>query len=406
MTTRHRADSIYLDNNATTHVLPEVAEAMDEAQRAGYANPASQHQAGQRARRKLEAIREEFACLLGAQTAGERPDRLIFTSGGTESNNLALRGLARGRTGNLLVSGTEHPSALRVAEELGREGFELRRVPVTELGVLQLGALAELLDGQTRLVSLVWGNHETGVLQPLREVADLCTAGFVPLHVDAVQVVGKLPVNFHELGAAAMSLAAHKFHGPLGIGALLVRGDVVLEPLLLGGFQQGGLRPGTQSVPLALGMLVALRHWSREADARQARLTSLRDLFEHELQTALPTVLVNGGRSNRLPHTSNVAFPGIDRQQLFLALDVAGVACSTGSACASGSSEPSPVLRAMGLPESVVQSSLRFSFGALTTESEVVEAVSRIRQVHDALRGRETSQKRYRPPPQSRVSAV
>ncbi|HEU0069640.1 MAG TPA: aminotransferase class V-fold PLP-dependent enzyme, partial [Nitrospiraceae bacterium] len=196
MTTRTRADTIYLDNNATTPMLPEVAEAIYEAHRAGYANPASQHQPGQRAHRELEAIREEVSQLLGAQTDGQRCDRLIFTSGGTESNNLAIRGLSHGRSGNVIVSGTEHPSALLAAEDLCRRGLELRRVPVAASGVIRLEVLAELLDGQTLLASLVWGNHETGVLQPLDKVAELCASARVPLHADAAQVVGKWPFSF------------------------------------------------------------------------------------------------------------------------------------------------------------------------------------------------------------------
>jgi cysteine desulfurase len=201
------------------------------------------------------------------------------------------------------------------------------------------------------------------------------------MHTDAVQMVGKLPVDFRRLGVAALSLAAHKFHGPLGIGALILRAGVPIEPMLFGGHQQEGLRPGTESVALAVGMWTALRAWQREQDSLTARLTGLRDHFEVGLKAALPNIVIHGDRVRRVPQTSSVGFPGLDGQVLFTALDVAGVACSTGSSCASGSTEVSPTLLAMGLPQSMASSSLRFSLGTTTTEAQVDEAVGRIAAV-------------------------
>jgi cysteine desulfurase len=219
-------------------------------------------------------------------------------------------------------------------------------------------------------------------------MAAICSERGVPLHTDAAQVVGKLPVDFRALGAATMSFAAHKFHGPLGIGALVVRHGVTLAPQLFGGFQQAGLRPGTESVALVVGMLTALELWHAEQEQRRLRLTALRDEFERAILALWPEAIVVGADSPRLPHTSNIAFVGLDRQALFIAFDQAGVACSTGSACASGSSEPSPALVAMGLDEAVFSSALRFSFGATTTAAEVAESSRRILKVCNDLRRR------------------
>jgi cysteine desulfurase len=248
-------------------------------------------------------------------------------------------------------------------------------------GVVQVESLRRLLEEYSpQLVSVQLGNHETGVLQPVEEIAALCRSFGVPLHTDAVQVVGKRPVRFHQLDVAAMSVAAHKFGGPLGIGALVVRQNVAIEPLMFGGHQQSGTRPGTESAALAVGMATALELWEKEHEAYARRLQSLRDRFETSLREKIPDIVVHGADAARLPQTSNVAFPGVDGQVLLMALDLAGVACSVGSACSSGSTELSPTLRAMNLLHGLVASSLRFSVGATTTEAEIDEAVWRITQ--------------------------
>ena len=381
---------IYLDNNATTPMLPAVAEAMAEAYAEGYANPASQHQCGQRARRVLEEAREEITTMLGGRTSGMKADRLVFTSGGTESNNLALRGFSGGREGNLIVSSIEHPSIASVAEQLAREGRDVRTLTVSQDGVTQIDSLHHLLDDQTRIVSVILGNNETGVLQPVREIAAICQERDVPMHTDAVQAVGKIPVDFGTLGVSALSLSAHKFHGPQGIGGLLQRHDATPDPLFFGGFQQNGIRPGTEPIVLAIGMLTALRIWKLNATDREERLKGLRDQLEQQLLCEGGNIVVNGADATRLPHTTNVSFVGLDRQAILMALDVAGVACSTGSACASGSSEPSPVLLNMGLAADVVEGSIRISLGAATTAEQVDKAIHRILAVCGRLRRSET----------------
>lgn len=392
-------DCIYLDHNATTPTRPEVVEAMAACYGRGYANPASQHQLGQRARRVLEDAREAIAELLGANLSTSPPDRLIFTSSGTEANNLAVLGIARaagrraaeqagpGTVNQIVVSAMEHASVLEPAEHLMENGWRLDTVAAHTNGVIRLDRLAGLLGEHTRLVSVMLGNHETGVLQPVGEVVALCKPRAIPVHTDAVQVAGKLPVDFRRLQVAAMTVAAHKFQGPLGIGALLLQFDVPIDPLLFGGHQQGGLRPGTESVALAVGMKTALELWHKEHQQHDRTLAELRDRFENALKRNLPSVVINGEAGPRLPHTSSVAFPGLDGQMLLVALDLAGVACSVGSACSSGSTELSPTLRAMQLPHQIVASSLRFSVGATTTEAEIDEAIRRIVHVVRQLRG-------------------
>jgi cysteine desulfurase len=367
----------YLDHNATTPIDPRVAEAMDRCLRAGYANPNSQHAGGREARRVLEEAREAIGQVLGARVGHVDNDRIIITSGGTEANNLALRGLSPGR-GRIVISSIEHPSVMQTAAAMQREGCHVQRLPTTIAGRVDLGSLEAWLQEPTRLASVMLGNNETGVLQPVAETVKLCAAHHVPVHTDAAQVVGKLPVHFRDLGVAAMSIAAHKFHGPVGVGALVVRHGISIDPLLWGGFQQSGLRPGTESVVLTVGMKTALQLWQQEAGARQRKLETMRDRLEAMIRDCLPTAVFVGQDAPRLPHTANIAFPGCDRQALLMALDMAGVACSTGSACASGSSDPSPVLLSMGLPAAIVDSALRFSVGIFNTLDEIEEAARRI----------------------------
>jgi cysteine desulfurase len=376
---------IYLDHNATTPTRPEVVEAMATSGAAAYANPASQHRPGQQARRALEDAREAIAEILGADLTPPRRDRLIFTSGGTEANNLAVLGIARAReeqSRRIVISAGEHQSVIEPAEHLLEQGWRLDTLGLTPQGVVRLEQLTPLLEGELpRLVSVQLANHETGVLQPVAEIAAICNRAGVPCHTDAVQVVGKLPVSFRDLDVSALSLSAHKFQGPPGIGALILRDGVPIAPLMFGGHQQDGLRPGTESVPLAVGMATALDLWAKEQDEHARRLTALHDRFESGLRAALPNIVVHGTDAKRLPQTSNIAFPGVDGEVLRMALDLGGVACSVGSACSSGSTELSPTLRAMELPNTLVSSSLRFSLGATTTEAEIDEAIRRIAHV-------------------------
>lgn len=411
-------ETIYLDNNATTQPLPEVLEAMAECERDAPANPSSQHRAGRKARQRLEDAREGIAEILGARL-GTPGDQLIFTSGGTESNNLALFGLLPEvppgvdprLAARIAVSAIEHPSVSEAADFLKRQGWSVSRLAVDRSGVLKLAEVQRWLAGEPTeadsqdqsakelaelsgestlpplgLISVMLGNNETGVLQPVPEVVATArnsspSPSRVFVHTDAVQVVGKLPVNFTQLGVDALTFSGHKFHGPKGIGGLLVRQGVDLKPRQFGGFQQAGKRPGTEPFALAVGMHVALQHWQREAESRAQRLAELRDRFESGLRAAGLNIVVHGADAPRLPHTSNISFLGHNRQSLLMALDLAGVACSTGSACASGSTDPSPALLAMGVEQAAWESALRFSLGYFTTAAQVDLAVQRISKV-------------------------
>jgi cysteine desulfurase len=396
---------LYFDHNATTLVFPEVVEAMRACWAEPYLNPASQHSFGRAARRVLEDSRDRIAELLGAAPH----DRVIFTSGGTEANNLAFTARIPHVKGpprtypppipNQIISAMEHPSITAQADELERVFNELRdvrgwdeikRVSIDSDGVIVLSELEQCLSPETQIAAIMLANNETGVIQPIADAAAICNRHDVPLLVDAAQAAGKIGINFRELGIGTMTIAAHKFGGPLGVGAVIVRHDVEISPKIRGGFQQGGFRPGTEPVALAVGMRTALERWNTHRSDWSTRIGRMRDMFEMEicrdgaLTSCQPVVI--GQDAPRLPTTSNIAFVGLDRQQLFLALDQAGVACSTGSACASGSSEPSPVHVAMGLGPQTISSALRFSFGVSTTREEVEEGVRRIINVCNGLR--------------------
>ncbi len=391
-------NQIYLDNNSTTPIDPSVAKAIQACYHAAYVNPASQHRMGQASRRKLEELRSEIVLMLGGRRSGMSPDRLIFTSGGTESNNLAILGSAHQPSGALpitsrrvLVSAIEHPSVSGAADQLARHGFEIHRIPVDRNGVIRLDEFESLISKPTRLVSIMLANNETGVLQPVQQASEMCRQRSILFHTDAVQAVGKINVNFSELGVDAMTFTAHKFHGPRGIGGLLVRDGVTPAALVFGGFQQMAIRPGTEDVALAAGLHQALTLFRDSGNQRTARMRQLRDRLESIICQACAGVVSNGAAANRVPHTLNLSLPGIDRQAFLMAADLAGLAISTGSACASGSSDPSPVLVAMGASDGVIQGSIRISLGAQTTAEEIDTASARIIKLIHELGGQKSS---------------
>lgn len=378
-------DSIYLDNNATTPLLPAVADAMRPFLEQTHGNPASAHHFGRKARQALEDARERSAALLDAD-----PDEVIFTSGATEANNLAVLGHAGEALGQVLVSPIEHPSVLEPVQRLGERGFAVEYLPVDGAGIVHGEELENRLLPDTRLVAIQLANHETGVVQSIKELAARSHHSCVRFHCDATQGVGKLPVRFHELGVTTLSLSAHKFHGPKGVGALLLRRDCKLRPLLSGGHQQQGRRPGTESVMLAVGLATALALARQEAEVRCERVVAMRRRFLALLRSQAAPVILNGPEEGTpgygLPHTVNVSFPGCRADTLLMNLDLAGVACSTGSACSSGSLLPSPVLQAMGVAAGNLESAMRFSLSALLSEAEVQEAARRITGVVRRLR--------------------
>jgi cysteine desulfurase len=378
---------IYLDNNASTPVLPAVWEAMRPFLSEVHGNPASAHQFGRQARRALEDAREKIAALLDAH-----PDEVLFTSGATEANNLALFGLTGELPGHLLASPVEHPCVVEPLQQLARRGFSLELLPVDATGVVRPESLSERLRPDTRLVTVLLANHETGAIQPIADcrsrIADRKNGDpqSFAFHCDAVQAVGKMPVSFRLLGVTSLSLSAHKFHGPKGVGALFCRRGARLRPLLWGGHQQQGRRPGTEPVALVVGMAVALETALAEWEQRREHVLRLRAGFlEHVRKLAAPVVL-NGPAEGGMPHTINLSFPGLQAESLLMNLDLAGVACSTGSACSSGSLLPSPVLRAMGVPDAVLFSAMRFSLSHLLSLEEIEEAARRVGEVVRRLR--------------------
>jgi cysteine desulfurase len=370
-------DLIYLDHSASTPILLPVWEAMKPYFLDQDANPASSHRPGQKARQALEDARELTASLLDAF-----PDEVIFTSGATEANNLAVFGLVS-EPGRILASPIEHPCVTEPLARLAENGFQVDWLSVSREGVTNPESCS--IQPQTRLVCAMLANHETGAIQPVKELINL-VEGRAAFHCDAAAAAGKIPIVFHDLGVTSLTISAHKFHGPKGIGALLLRRHTKLKPLFHGGHQQQGRRPGTEPVALAVGLATALNLACLEMKTRREKVCRLRQIFLHTLRTTAAPVVLNGPEENGIPHIVNLSFPGCRADVLLMNLDLAGVACATGSACSSGSMLPSPVLKAMHVPEDVLHSSMRFSFSHLLTEAEGMEAARRIATVVKRLR--------------------
>ncbi len=358
---------IYLDNNATTKPLPSVVASVRTALEERWHNPSSVHRAGQAARHAVELARAQIASLIGVPAR-----QLTLVSGGTESIDLAIRGvLSAGGGGALVTSRAEHKAVRALAEDLS-DTFEVRWLPLGPGGLVDVDALPGLLDGAA-LVSVQWANNETGVVQPIERVREVCRSAGVPLHCDGVQWVGKMPVE--EPPCDLLSISAHKFHGPKGVGGLWVRPGVGVRPVLHGA-QELGRRGGTENVPGILGAgaaAEAARDWLDDADAR-ARLAGLRDRFERMVVEACPGAEVNSAGRDRLWNTSSIGFAGLSSEALLLSMSERGLAASAGSACSSGSLEPSAVLLSMGVEERVAQGTVRFSLSRFTTESEIERA--------------------------------
>jgi cysteine desulfurase len=360
---------IYLDNNATTPIDPAVLDALGESLRALYGNASSIHREGQAARRALEDAREAVAQLIGATSR-----ELVFTSGGTESNNAAIYGSLSGRGAAHIVStAVEHPSVTEPLRDLAARGHAVTLVPPSANGAVDPDAIVAALRDDTRLLTMMLANNETGVVQPVAAAAAAARARGIHVHVDAVQAAGKIEVGVEQLQCDTLALSAHKLHAPKGIGALYVRRATVLQPHLVGGAQERRRRAGTENVPLAAAFGVAAR-LAGDRD-RWMDVAARRDRFESALrETALP-LTVNGSSAERVPNTSSVTFHGADGEGLVIGLDLEGVAVSTGSACSSGRVEPSPVLLAMGLSPADARATVRFSSSRFTTDEELLRVV-------------------------------
>ena len=374
--------TIYLDNNATTQVDPTVFEAMMPWLREEYGNPSSVYSLGKRAAAALDTAREQLASLLHCA-----PDELIFTSCGSESINSAILSAASidpDKT-HIITSAVEHSATIKLCEHLARRGYEITWLPVDELGRLDTERLESAIRPDTALVTLLWANNETGVLFPIQEIARLTSARKVALHVDAVQGIGKLPLNVGELGVQFLSVSGHKLHCPKGIGALYIHKRTRFTPWLRGS-QESARRGGTQNVSSIVAMGKAAEIAAALLSANPGKTKGLRDRFERSVLKSVAGADVNGEREHRLPNTTNISFDGIESEGALILLDERGICCSAGSACTSGSVHPSHVLKAMGFSNHRARSSLRFSFGRFNTGEEVEIASAVVPEVIDKLR--------------------
>jgi cysteine desulfurase len=376
---------IYLDHNATTPLDPAVADAMMPALREEFGNPSSIHHFGQRAKAAVDEARTEVAALVGGD-----PSEIVFTSGGTEADNLAIRGaaIALGATGrrHLIASAIEHEAVLVTLKALARDGYAVDLLPVDAAGLVSADSLRRAMRDDTALVSVMQANNEVGTVQPLAELARVAHERGALFHSDVVQAVGKIPVDVGALGVDLAALSAHKFSGPKGAGALWVRRGVRLVSHMTGGRQERSRRAGTENVPAIVGLGAAAKLARSRPATDGPRVAALRDRFEAAVLSAVRGSAVNGAGAPRLPNTANISFDGIEAESLLIALDLEGIAVSTGSACSSGTLEPSHVLMAMGLSSRRVQSSIRFSLGPGTTSVEMDRVVAVLPPLVERLR--------------------
>jgi cysteine desulfurase len=376
---------VYMDHNATTPLAAEVADRMSAILREEFGNPSSVHHFGQRAKAAVDEARTAVADLIGAD-----PSEVVFTSSGTESDNFAIRGAAEavepsGRR-QLISTGIEHEAVINTLKALARRGWQTTLVPVGASGIVAADGVAEALTDQTAVVTIMHANNEIGTIQPVAEIARRAKARGAVVHTDAVQTAGKIPVNVKALGVDLLSLSAHKFYGPKGVGAIWVRRGLRLLPFMTGGKQERGRRAGTENVAGIVGMGVAARLALAHMTEEGVRLAALRDRLEQRILATVPGTAVNGDPAARVPNTTNISFDRIEAESLLIALDLEGIAVSTGSACSSGTLEPSHVLKAMGLPAHRTQNSIRFSLGAANTEADVDRVAAVLPRVVEKLR--------------------
>jgi cysteine desulfurase len=384
---------VYFDYNATTPLSPEAADAVVRATRETYGNASSVHHFGQQAKAVLDESRSALAALINAE-----PSEIVFTSGGTESDNFAIRGVAEtmetlaassttAPRRHLIASAIEHEAVLNTLRALARRGWKISLLPVDQSGIVSPDRLREIITHETALVSVMHANNEIGTIQPIAELSAIARAHGALMHTDAVQSAGKIPVDIKAMDVDLLSASAHKFNGPKGAGALWVKRGTRLQPILTGGKHERNRRAGTENVPAIAGLGVAARIATGKIATESVRVGALRDRLEHAILAAVPGTAVNGVPTLRVPNTTNISFDRVEAESLLIALDLEGVAVSTGSACSSGTLEPSHVLKAMGLPTHRTQNSLRFSLGMFSTEQEVDFVVSVLPRLVEKLRG-------------------
>ena len=375
--------TVYVDNNATTKVDPEVLEAMLPYFSEYYGNPSSMHSFGGQLGRKMEDARAEIAGLINAQ-----PNEIIFTSCGTESDNTAILSALASRPDkkHIITTRVEHPAIKNICEHLSQKGYRVTFVPVDGRGRLDLDYLYDRLDDNTVVVSIMWANNETGVIFPVEEIAETLSEKNIIFHTDAVQAVGKIPIDVSRTQIDMLSLSGHKLHAPKGIGALYVRKGTRFSPFLIGGHQEGGRRGGTENLASIVGIGKACGLAQKNIDEEGIEVAKLRDRLEIELTTRIPRSIVNGDRENRLPGTTNISFEYIEGEAILLMMNEFGICASSGSACTSGSLEPSHVLRAMGVPYTAAHGSIRFSLCRYNTNDEIDYIIEKLPPIIERLR--------------------
>jgi cysteine desulfurase len=377
---------VYFDYNATTPLTPEVVDAVARATRDLFGNASSVHHFGQQAKAAVDDARTAIATLINAD-----PSEIVLTSGGTEADNFAIRGAAEAleATGrrHLVASAIEHEAVLNTFKALARRGWKTTLVPVDQSGVVSPAKLQEVVTPETALVSVMHANNEIGTIQPIQEIAAIAHGQGALMHTDAVQSAGKIAVDVRALGVDLLALSAHKFNGPKGAGALFVKRGTRMLPILTGGKHERNRRAGTENVPAIVGMGVAAHLAAGKIVTEGVRVGALRDRLEDGILRTVQGTVVNGAREQRVPNTTNLSFERIEAESLLIALDLEGIAVSTGSACSSGTLEPSHVLRAMGFPAHRTQNSLRFSLGVFSTDAEVDRVVSALPALVEKLRG-------------------
>lgn len=374
---------IYVDNNATTQVAPEVLEEMLPYFNEYYGNPSSMHTFGGMVEHKIVEARERLAKLLGAS-----PDEIIFTSCGTESDSTAIRAaiLSNPSKKHIVTSRVEHPAVKNLYEYLSKNGYRVTFVPVDRKGRLDLDYLYKNLGEDTAIVSIMWANNESGVIFPIEDIGEILKEKGIVFHTDAVQAVGKIPIDLKNIAVDMLSLSGHKLHGPKGVGALYVRKGTKYSPFLIGGHQEKGRRGGTENVASIIGLGKASELAAANLPEKNIRVKLLRDKLEVELLNRIPNAMINGDRENRLPNTTSVAFEFVEGESILLLMDEYGICASSGSACTSGSLEPSHVLRAMGVPFTAAHGSIRFSLSTYNTEEEIDFIIEKLPPIIERLR--------------------
>lgn len=372
---------IYLDNAASTQIADSVLQEMMPYLKENYGNPSSIHRFGRLATKAIESARKRIAELIGAQ-----PDEILFTSGGTESNNTALFGVLGKNKGQLITSSIEHDAILEPCKRLQSQGHEVIYLPVDSFGIVDVEKLKSAITKQTALVSIMYANNEVGTIQPIKQIAQICKDNGVPFHTDAVQAVGKIPLDVKELGVDLMSISSHKINGPKGVGALYIRNGVQVDPLILGGGQEDGLRSGTENVANIVGFGKACQLAKENIQKNAEYLKGLRDALIQNISKEISHVTVNGHRESRLPNNAHFTFLGVNGEDLIIKLDEHGIAASTGSACSVKTQKASHVLAAMGFSHEQITGSLRLTVGLVNTMHEMEKTAQTLKQVVSELR--------------------